>query len=188
MYDPYAVLVLAPVFGLMVYAVSQIVIIRAAPDRSPYFSMFVGNIAGFLLSLVVTIGWLWGSELSTPNKVALFAMNFAIYLGVGFCYFNLVNIIIASLRVRMLEEIWLAGDGLPARQLLDGYNSEKVFEVRIARLLNGGHLVESDGRFVNGKKRFLWLALFWEVLRRVILGRKRFAAGRPKVPSSLRAP
>ena len=90
---------------------------------------------------------------SATDALALTGMNTVAALGFAFCYFNFVNLTIASLRIRVLEEIADSGGWLPRAALLDRYGTGSVADIRLERLVGGGHLVERNGRLYSGRSR-----------------------------------
>ena len=98
--------------------------------------------------------------------------NLAAYLALAFGYFNFINLNIASLRIRMVQELAEAGGAMPVEALTGLYNTEAVISVRIDRLVSGGHLVERQGRFYSGQRKFLVVGRIFDILRLVILGNR----------------
>ena len=99
-------------------------------------------------------------------------MLFRSYLALAFGYFNFVNLTVASLRIRLLEEIREAGGLLPTNTLKTAYNSREVVANRLQRLLQGGHLIEKNGRLHSGRLPFLIVARIFDSLRWFIIGRQ----------------
>ena len=85
-------------------------------------------------------------QAGVPDFLALAGMNLVAYLAFSFGYFNFINLNIASLRIRMLQELAEAGGEMPVEALTGLYNTEEVIALRIDRLASGGHL--SSGRGV----------------------------------------
>ena len=109
-------------------------------------------------------------------------MNLAAYLALAFGYFNFVNMNVASLRIRMLQELLACGGRMSKEQLLGCCGAREVAALRIARLVRGGHLLEEQGRFRSGKAaRFLRLARIFDAARWIILG-KGYASGPAAAP------
>ena len=115
------------------------------------------------------------------DGVALTGVNAMAYLALAFGYFNFVNLNIASLRIRMIQELAESGGRLPTAHLIGLYNTETVIALRIDRLTSGGHLVERDGRYYSGKRRFLIVARIFDFLRWAILGQRTHHAPRDGV-------
>jgi hypothetical protein len=106
------------------------------------------------------------------DRIGFVVLNLFTYVALAFGYFNFVNLTVASLRIRLLEEIGEAGGALPATTLKAAYNSSEVVAIRLQRLVQGGHLVEKDGRLHSGRLPFLIVARIFDGLRWFILGVK----------------
>ena len=165
----YPLVVLAPVVGLLAYLVSQVAMARAAPSRSPYVSLSRGFIVGLIVMSVVAALGLARMQASRTDAIGYGLLNFFAYLALGFGYFNFVNLTIASLRIRLLEELLEAGGGLSAEQLGAAYNADAVAGLRLDRLVRGGHLVERRGRLVIGRRRFMVVARIFDFLHWFII-------------------
>lgn len=174
--------VAAPVIGLAAACGSHLILARPLGGRGPYGALAAGIGVGLLVALACTIAPLASGATPTIDTIALVALNAVAFLALAFGYFNFVNLTIASLRIRMLEEIRAAARPLTRTDLLARYDTERVVGVRIERLVKGGHLVDRDGRLVSGRSRFLFVARFFEALRRGILG--RHAGTPPTVPGA----
>lgn len=177
MRDLYPVVVLAPVFGLAAYCLGQLVVARGMPGRGPYHSLRIG----FLCGLVVVggaAGWAVGRmDVSRWDRGAYLLLDLLTYLALAFGYFNFVNLTVASLRIRLLEELLAAGGRLPIDTIMAAYDSRQVVAIRLERLLQGGHLVEKSGRLHSGRLPFLIVARIFDGLHWFIIGpgRKRRA-------------
>jgi len=166
----YPILVLAPVLGLTVYCVAQLLASRFGQWQNPYASLTIGFIVGLAVMLalsIATLGWMGTPAIDT---VSFLCLNIASYLALAFGYFNFVNLTIASLRIRILEELLESGGSMPIDRLLLQYNSENVITARLQRLVSGGHLLERSGHFYIRQKRFLLVARVFDCLRWFILG------------------
>ena len=165
-------LTIAPVVGLAAYCVAQILVARIIPAENPYASLSLGFVTGFVSASCVTAIALCRLAPNPADTAGLALTNIMTYLALAFGYFNFVNLTVASLRIRLLEEIQRAGGSLERSQLLHLYSSDSVTCLRLARLVRGGHLVERDGRLLIGKTRFLAVARVFDALRWLILGRQ----------------
>jgi hypothetical protein len=172
MRDIYPLVVATPVLGLAAYCLAQIVVARLTPGRSPYHSLKLGFIGGLIVTLAVS-GWAVGRmAIGFEDRIGFVVLNLFTYVALAFGYFNFVNLTVASLRIRLLEEIGEAGGALPATTLKAAYNSSEVVAIRLQRLVQGGHLVEKDGRLHSGRLPFLIVARIFDGLRWFILGVK----------------
>ena len=171
MQDSYPMVVLAPLAGLAAYCGSQLVVARSAAGRSPYYSLKVGFICGLMVSLGSSVVGAYRMPSTTLDRVGYLMLDLLTYLALAFGYFNFVNLTVASLRIRLLEEIREAGGALPASALQAAYNSHEVVAIRLQRLVQGGHLVEKNGRLHSGRLPFLIVARIFDGLHLLIFGR-----------------
>ena len=111
-------------------------------------------------------------------------MNGFASLAFAFGYFNFVNLTVASLRIRILEELLDSGGWLSRDAILDRYGTSSVADLRLERLVGGGHLVERNGRLHTGRLQFLLVARIFDALRWLILG-PRYAAALRQSPGAM---
>lgn len=175
----YPWLVVAPVAGLMVYCATHLMLTRLLKGRSPYPALIGGFGPGLLTTLGVSVAALWTMQADLVDAIGFGVLNLTTYGALGWGYFHFVNLCIASLRIRVLEEIVEAGGSLPAATLQSLYNTEGVVGLRISRLTTGGHLVERNGRFYSGRALFLLAARLFELLRNFILGANQVPISTP---------
>lgn len=165
----YPLVVLAPVFGLAAYCLGQIAVARGMPGRGPYHSLRLGFVLGLVVVGTVA-GWAEARmEVTAADRAAILALDLLTYLALAFGYFNFVNLTVASLRIRLLEDLLAAGGGKPADTVMAAYDSRQVVSLRLDRLVRGGHLVEKDGRLHSGRLPFLIVARIFDGLRLFIL-------------------
>ncbi len=174
----YALLAIIPVVGLAVFCLSHLVASRVVLNRGPYYPLLAGFSIGLAAALAASFALLWSMGTGAADLLAIVGMNGAAYVAFGFGYFNFVNLNIASLRIRMLQELADSGGSMPAIAFASCYNTDSVIALRIQRLVSGGYLVEKEGRYFSGKQSFLIVARIFEFLRWAILG------GRAALPSS----
>lgn len=179
----YPMLVVAPVSGLAVYCASHIVLSRLQHATKPYISLIGGFVLGLLAVAALSVAALARMEASVQDSVGLLSLNAMGYLAFAFGYFNFVNLNIASLRIRAVQELWLAGGAMEKERLRSMHSTESVIALRLERLTRGGHLVEKEGRFHIGKSRFLLVGRLFDFLRRLILGSTRVADSLPRDPA-----
>jgi hypothetical protein len=172
MFPTYALLATAPVFGLAVYCLSHLAACKMIRNRGNYFPLVIGCACGLAATAVTSVAALIWMQSSLADGFALAGINMLAYLAFAFGYFNFINLNIASLRIRMLQELAEAGGRLPAEHLTGLYSTETVIAVRIDRLARGRHLIERDGRYYSGKWQFLFVARTFDLLRWAILGQR----------------
>jgi len=168
----YAILAISPLLGLASYCFSHVLVSRMVRNRGHYFPLLVGCGCGLAATLLVSAVALVLMQRTLLDSLALLVMNLVAYLAFSFGYFNFINLNIASLRIRMVQELADSGGQMPVEALMNLYNIEEVIALRIDRLVAGGHLVERQGRLYSGKRRFLVVGRIFDFLRLVILGHK----------------
>ena len=173
MADERFVLAFAPVIGLAAYCLCHVVSARLIGGRNPYPALVLGAVAGIGTAAVLTLLACVRGARPFADTVALTGMNTVAALGFAFGYFNFVNLTVASLRIRILEELTASGGWLPRATLLDRYGTGSVIEIRLARLVRGGHIVERNGRLHTGRLQFLVVARIFDALRTLILGSRQ---------------
>lgn len=192
MSDSRPLVALAPVIGLAVYCVCHVIAARTIRGRNPYPALAIGAIAGLVATVAVTLVACGRDATAAADTLALVAINTVASLAFAFGYFNFVNLTVASLRIRILEELADSGGRLTRAALLDRYGTASVADLRLERLVGGGHLVERNGRLHTGRLQFLVVARIFEGLRRLILGRNHASsprrAGRPVTSDHHTAP
>lgn len=173
----HALAALAAVFGLAAYCLSHLAACRAVRGRGPYFPLIIGCGCGLAATATISLAALLWMNCTFADGLALAGVNLIAYLALAFGYFNFVNLNIASLRIRMIQELAESGGRSPVTRLTGLYNTETVAQLRIDRLTRGGHLVVREGRYYSGKRRFLIVARIFDFLRWAILGN---GAGAPE--------
>jgi hypothetical protein len=176
MHDGYPLVVLAAVVGLAVYCGFHVLLARLRRTTSPYPALVGSFIPGLLATIGATAAGLLAMH-ATPSDWCGFAcLNLVTYGALGWGYFHFVNLCIASLRIRILEELMERGGEATVSHLFSRYNDEQMITARLERLERGGHLMRRDGRYVGGKPQFLYVARLFDVLRRSVLGTSSPAA------------
>lgn len=167
----YPFVAVAPIVGLGVYCVTHLIFARARWGRPPYGPLIAGFFAGFVATLALTLPAARQAAPRVADLVALTVLEVLTYSALGWCYFHFVNLGVASLRIRVLEEIAEAGGSLAADALGRLYDDGVMAENRIRRLHAGGHIVLRDDRFHSGRAAFRGIARTFAVLRWLIIGR-----------------
>lgn len=175
MADHRPLVALAPVLGLAVYCLGHIMAARLIRGRNPYPALVLGAVMCLVATVVSTLVACMRGGDSFVDTIALTAMNTVAALGFAFGYFNFVNLTVASLRIRILEELADSNGWLSRTALLDRYGTGSVADIRLARLVGGGHLVERNGRLHTGRLQFLVVARIFDAMRAMIFGSKHTA-------------
>lgn len=170
MVPPAGLLVAAPVAGLATYCVSHMTLAKFTRGWNPYFALLGGFVPGLACTILATARPLLQLAVGREEWAGYIVLNISTYAALGWCYFHFVNMGIASLRIRILEELVEAGGEMPVEQLSRLYNDQDVIAMRLRRLRTGGHLVEREGRYRIGRQPFLFAARLFAVLHGLIFG------------------
>jgi hypothetical protein len=165
-----AALAFAPVAGLAVDCLTHIVVARLWRGGPPR-KLMIGFAAGLLCTAGACILALAGTEADCADALALASLSLATYAALGFGYWSFINLNITSLRIRLLQEVQEAPDGLPVAALHRYYGTEEMLRRRLVRLLGNGQVVERAGRFYLNKCTLLCIARTIDAARFLILGR-----------------
>jgi hypothetical protein len=166
----YACLAVAPVIGLAGYCAAHLAMAWLIGRPRPYLYLLLGFPAGLVLTLAASALWLADGGLAPADAWALVGFNLLTYGALGYGYFQFVNTNITSLRIRILKELLLSPNGLPARAVFGLYGPEEVVGRRIERLTAGGQFIEKGGRFYLGNRSLLVVARIIDALRYLVLG------------------
>lgn len=170
MHDGYPLVVLAAVFGLAVYSGCHVLLAWLWRTVSPYPALVGSFIPGLLATIGVTSSGLLAMHATPSDWCGYGCLTLVTYGALGWGYFHFVNLCIASLRIRVLEELAEQGGAATTSHLLARYNDDHLIATRIERLVSGGHLRIEAARYLVGKPYFLWTARLFAGLRRLILG------------------
>lgn len=126
-------------------------------------SLVFGFGFGFIIFALGMIVFKW------PYDVL--ALNLCTYSVINYCYFHFVNIGESSVRIRILRE--LKAQPLSREALYKLYDASKILDTRIERL-DSDQQIRIDGPriYSNNESFLLRLALFFQFLKWLILGRK----------------
>jgi hypothetical protein len=171
-------LVLAPVLGLTADVAFHLAASWLSGGRKLFASLAVGILGGTATALTVSWWALTHLDADPAERAAFLAFNFVTYLALAYGYAHFVNLQIASLRVRLLEELRSSPGGLTAEEILARYNARRLIDTRLDRLTARQQIVEKGGRFHGRAGALVVIAWGIDSLRWVVLG-KRKEAPRP---------
>ncbi len=164
--------VLLPIMGLSINVVTQIMSFRVFSGLGLLKSVFFGFIAGIIgmLGLEITLLPHVSMELSVTGLPLLFT-NLIIYGALGYCYFHFINLGETARRIRIVCELHNADTGLTLSEILERYNSRKMVDLRIKRMLNIGQVLCHDGAYIIGKPFLLFISRIILIMKFLILGK-----------------
>ena len=167
----YTLLVLAPILGMISNVLAHIIVSGFNQGRSQIKCLILGFIFGLICVAILTFRASF-HQANDSNFVAYLLLDCIAYSALAYCYFHFININIASLRIRILQEVIDSPGGLTEEGILSGYNVEQMLDNRIQRLVDSNQLVEKQGGYFLGPNRtFLRLFWFFETLKFVFLAR-----------------
>ena len=163
----------SPLVGLVVNILAHIMVFRYCIRVGLLKSIAIGFAAGLFATVALD---LWNNGSSIYGYVERGASIFAdilVYAALGYGYFAFINLIVCSMRIRMLMELFEADDGLSEEEILGRYNGEEQIELRIRRLLGSGQVLFKDGRYYLNKRGMLLASRIISIVRMAVLGKRR---------------
>jgi hypothetical protein len=141
-------------------------------------------VSGLLAGLVVTIGFggmgLAHMRVAAWDTAALLAFNIVIYLALAYGYLNFVNLNIASVRIRVLQEFLETQKPLARSDLLALYNPAEMIARRLSRLTEQGHIIIRAGRVYRGRRILVPIAYTVDAFKWIVLHRENGILARMK--------
>lgn len=157
---------LAPIIGLAVVVVTQIVCAHAS--RRVGVSIVTGAASGLVGTVIVLA--INSSGAGTPAaRLSMWAVAVVTFLALAFGYWAFVNLNVTSLRIRMLREMLHSRDGISQTDLMAQYSSEEFLRRRLERLKNSGQLSVGDGCWRLQSRTYLILARILAAFRAVLV-------------------
>lgn len=171
MSENYALLVLAPILGMMINILVHVAVSRFNQGRGQIKCLILGFVFGLIGVLILSLAAYY-RQVNNLDFVAYLLSGCIAYSALAYVYFHFININIASLRIRILREVIDCPGGLTREGILSYYNVEKMLDNRIDRLVDSNQLVEKQEVYYLGFNRtFLILFWFFEALKFIFLGR-----------------
>ena len=178
-------LAIAPITGMAGLVVVHLILVRILGTRGVLAPFPVAFLVGGLLGGVLNTVALQTLQKGPADAVALSLLNGLAYLALGFVYFNLVNMNLTSLRIRLLRELLeRQATGLGLDELMEEYGPEEILTLRLERLTRSGHLLRRGDRYYTGRGGIVLIAIFFDFLKWLVLPRK---SSDSSVPSRFRA-
>ena len=179
----YPLVVVAPVVGLTVAVLGHLALAWLTGGAHAYRCVLRGFLCGAAATIGVSAFGLWftwpagftsvSPALPLEGFLAYLLFNLVIYAALGFCYINFVGLSIASLRIRVLQELMARPEGMSLEKILESYNPRVLIDNRIDRLTSGRQIVDRDGRFHTGRRDILWIARIMNFMKVLVFGKRR---------------
>jgi len=172
--DPTALLLAscAAPAGLAANVIASIVLGRLPLSPGPVRRQFLAFGFGTLVVLAWLVRRLPAAGLAPADLAGHGALQLAAYAGLGFLFFNVINLNVSSLRIRMLGEYLRVHPApLPEAALRERYSARSMLEARLARLAAGGQIGQVNGRYVHQPGAVTHIGHFFAFLQRLLLRR-----------------
>ena len=167
---PALLLTLAPILGLTVNITAQTVIGRLPLQIGHVRRQFVSFGCGLIAAALWLGHILPAAGLSTLDGAGYATLHLLAYAMAGFIFFNVINLNISSLRIRMLKEYLRAHpQTLPDCVLRQKYHVRGMLDARLERLAHGGQIVLRDGRYFCQRSLVVIIGHFFAFLQKFLL-------------------
>lgn len=167
---PVFTLTLAPVLGLTVNIAAQIVISRLPLSIGHVRRQFLSFSCGLTVTALLLWHMLRAVDLSLWDEAGYLTLHLLSYAMAGFIFFNIINLNISSLRIRMLKEyLRTYPQPLPSRILREKYHTGGMLDARLERLARGGQLIQRDGRYYFHPSMVVVIGRFFAFLQHFLL-------------------
>jgi len=171
--DPTAarwLLTAAPLLGLAVNVAVQLGLCRLRLGFGQVRRQFLSFGAGLVAAGLVLALLLPRLRLGAWDRAGCLALHGLSYAFLGFLFFNVINLNISSLRIRMLKEFLAQHPRpLPDDRLRAKYNVRDMLTARLERLAGGRQIELRDGRYYSRRGTVVLIGHFFAGLRAFLL-------------------
>jgi len=163
---------LSPILALAVMVVVQATVLRARGGEQFFASVIAGFLAGLVVAIAMQVALLWVFPRNLDRWILAVVANPAIYVMLAYCFFNFINLGHASIRIRIFKECRDRGGFITHEELRAVYDDDRIRDVRLQRLLEGGDIVQEKGRWKLVNPRLVPVATLVFALKQFVLRRK----------------
>lgn len=163
---------LVPVICLLINVIAQVLCFRYLLKRRLLNSVYAGFISGLAGFVIYKFYCFSRSGIALKEFASIAAANLAAYCALGYCYFHFINLGETARRIRIIQELYGAPEGLTETEILKRYNASEIVEKRVNRLINNGQIVFDQGKYRIGRKSMLFMAKAIITLKIITFGRK----------------
>lgn len=137
-------LILILIIGFFVLMIFHVLLVRFYIHTSPWSIFLKLFIFVFLCILYFSYLYSKRSNFSNQDVLGLIIINGLSFCALSFCYFNFINLIYTSLRIRCLREIYMHNETMSEEEILKIYNAEIILNQRLKRLVESKNLIVND--------------------------------------------
>jgi len=164
--------VIGPILGLLINAISQVLVCRYASGFGLLKSVFVGFVCGLITVFAIEAVNYFAAAVSISHLLGQLCLCMITYGALSYCYFNFVNLGETARRIRILRELYDSKSGLSKEDILSRYSAKEIIEKRIGRLLSNGQIVLKEGKYVGGNSTVLLMNKAMILMKLVVLGKR----------------
>lgn len=163
----------SPILGLAVMVIVQAIVLRARGVDRFFGSVVAGFLAGMLVTLALQATLLFFFPRDMNIWILAVLVNPALYVMLGYCFYNFINLGQASIRIRIFKECDEHGGFITHEELRAVYDDELLKEARLQRLLEGGDVARGEsGRWKLVNPRLVPVAAIVFALKKFVLRRE----------------
>ena len=166
------VYVISPLLGLLINALSQVLLCRYVRGLGLLRSIFWGLGLGFIVVISIVAANHFATAGSISYLIGQLCVCVITYGALSYSYFNFVNLGETARRIRILRELYDSEEGLSMDEILSRYNSNDIIEKRIGRLLSNGQIVSEASKYFAGNSTMLLINKAMILMKLVILGKR----------------
>ena len=164
--------VIDPLIGLASNVLIQNISFRYSVRMGLLKSIALGFIAGLFSIIIIESYIFYALQTELITQLFVLLTNLFIYTALGYGYFSFVNLLVSSMRIRILMELYESKEGLSQKEIFMIYNGKEQFETRINRLMKNGQILHQEGKYYLGSKIMLIISKIVTIIKLVILGEK----------------
>jgi hypothetical protein len=166
-------LAMVPILGLAVDIVTQFILCRVRGSGGHLRNQFISFGAGLASAAAALLLFLSRADAGWPDLVGYFTLYIVTYSFLGFCFFNVINLNVSSLRIRIIREIYGQRPlAVPSAVIKAKYSVSDMLDARLLRLESGGQLRRVSGRYYLRRGAVVHIAHFFSSLRSLLFGDK----------------
>lgn len=162
----------APILGLLVNTLVQILTCRLIKSVGLLKSVVGGFVIGFATVMACGIAWYLTAMPDVMELMGQSALNLLTYVALGYCYFHFINLGETARRIRILRELQESENGLTLEGILERYNAFSIINVRLQRMISNKQIVLQEGRYYIGNPVMLYMAKILILLKWILLRRR----------------
>lgn len=160
-----------PIVALAVNALAQAAEFRLRRGAQFFRSIVEGFLCGALAFIVLVVAFAPSGDSLREYLTLVFLVDGPTYLALSYCAYNFVQLGQTSIRLRIYSEIAAKRSGVSVEEIRREYDDKALMRVRLRRLLESGDLLEKDGRYFLGRRRFLYVSNILFAAKRFLLGK-----------------